>query len=124
MTIITAEDDDKWWETSRVPIRRVEMANQELIERATIVVDGRWLRGAIRSDSSRLQRGKTRVELEVRGDFIVDCNGQTIDANARGLSTCTGNGTPGGTFLSTFLVEAAPESSSDNESEERSKGVS
>jgi hypothetical protein len=125
MTIITVEDDDRWWETSRVPIRRVEMANEELIERATIVVDGKWLRGAIRSDSSRLERGVTRVEVEVRGDFIVDCNGQTIDANPRGLSTCTGNGTPGGTFLSTFLVEkATAESSSDYKSEERSKGVS
>ena len=125
MTIISTEPDDRWWETSRVPIRRVEMANEEFIDRATIVVDGRWLRGAIRSDSSRLQRGVTRVELEVRGDFIVDCNGQAVDANARGLCTFpTGNGTPGGTFLSTFLVKAAPESSSDHKSEERSKGVS
>jgi hypothetical protein len=109
MTIISSETDDRWWETSRVPIVRVEMPPGDQVERATIVVGGKWLRGAVRSDSTRLQNGAFRVELEVRGDFIVDCNGQTVDANPRGLTKVpTGNGTPGGTFLSTFLVEAAP----------------
>jgi hypothetical protein len=117
MNIISSETDDNWWETARVPIVRVEMAGKDpLIERATIVVDGRWLRGTVRSDSSRFQNKATRVELEVRGDFIIDCNGQMVDAN--------GNGTPGGTFISTFLVEAAPESGPDRKTEERIKGVS
>ena len=48
-------------------------------------------------------RGEHAVEIEVRGDFIVDCNGQPVDANAVGLSPApTGNGTPGGTFLSSL----------------------
>ena len=52
-----------------------------------------------------LQPEPSAVEIEVRGDFIVDCNGQTVDANAVGLSPApTGNGTPGGTFLSSFHV--------------------
>ena len=55
--------------------------------------------------------GDTWVEIEVRGDFIVDCNGQPVDANAVGRrSAPTGNGTPGGTFLSTFRVEPRPPS--------------
>lgn len=125
MTIISSESDDHWWETSRVPIVRVEMPAGDLIECATIVVGGKWLRGAVRSDSSRLQNGPFRVELEVRGDFIVDCNGQTVDANPHGRTKVpTGNGTPGGTFLSTFLVEAAPENSVDYENEDGTKGVS
>jgi hypothetical protein len=125
MTIISSENDDRWWETSRVPIVRVEMPPGDLIERATIVVGGKWLRGAVRSDSTRLQNGPFRVELEVRGDFIVDCNGQTVDANPHGLTKVpTGNGTPGGTFLSTFLVAAAPENPADSENEDLTKGVS
>ena len=116
MTIITAESDDRWWETSRVPIVGVFTDDAELIDRATIVVDGRWLRGTIGSDSNRFQTKATRVEVEVRGAFIIDCNGQMLDAN--------GNGTPGGTFISTFLVDAAPESMPPRKYEERFKGVS
>jgi hypothetical protein len=71
---------------------------------AKIVVDGRWVHGALRGES-RIFSYDTLVEIEVRGDFVVDCNGQTVDANAVGLSaTRTGNGTPGGTFLSAFRV--------------------
>ena len=125
MTIIFSEADDKWWETLRVPIVRVETDNSDLIDRATIVVDGRWLRGTVKSDSSRFQSGAFRVEIEVRGDFIVDCVGQTVDANPQGLNKLpTGNHTPGGTFLSTFLVAAAPETSAEYKKEEGSKGVS
>jgi hypothetical protein len=52
--------------------------------------------------------GETRVEIEVRGDLIVDCNGQTVDANSFGLFRVpTGNATAGGTFLSTFKLEPA-----------------
>jgi hypothetical protein len=116
MTVISSEADDRWWETSRVPIVQVQMADADLIELATLVVDGPWLRGTVRSDSSRFQNKPFRVELEVRGDFIIDCNGQAIDANA--------NGTPGGTFVSTFLVDAAPESVPDLKRQELIKGVS
>jgi hypothetical protein len=103
-----------------VPIVGVEMAAGDLIDRATIVVDRRWFNGTVGgkdgNTSSRFQTGATRVELEVRGDFIVDCNGQMVDAN--------GNGTPGGTFISTFLVDAAPEGTPYQKNEERFKGVS
>jgi hypothetical protein len=45
------------------------------------------------------------VEIEVRGDLIIDCNGQTVDANPAGpVGTPSGNGAPGGTFLSSFIV--------------------
>ena len=62
------------------------------------------------------------VHIEVRGDYILDCRGQPIDANANGFKpaeekTVSGNGTPGGTFLSIFRVEKSlnpPPSESDN----------
>jgi hypothetical protein len=127
MTIITAEPDDAWWETLRVPIVRVKADDTDLVDRATIVVDGRWLRDTLRGAASIFQGRVTRVELEVRGDFIVDCNGQTVDANPHGrIAVPTGNGTPGGTFLSTFLVGPAPAPSLPPAyySEDRIKGVS
>lgn len=127
MTVITSEPDDVWWETLRVPIVRVKAEDTEFIDRAAIVVDGPWLRDTLRGAASLFQGKVTRVELEVRGDFIVDCNGQTVDANPQGRSPApTGNGTPGGTFLSTFLVGPAPSPSrpSSYYSEDRIKGVS
>jgi hypothetical protein len=127
MTIIVAERDDSWWETLRVPIVRVERPDGDLIDRAKIVVDGAWLDDTLRGASSLFQDRVTRVEIEVRGDFIVDCNGQTVDANPHGLIPApTGNGTPGGTFLSTFLVDAAPSRprQAADYSEDRIKGVS
>lgn len=128
MTVITAERDDGWWETFRVPIVRVEANDTEFVNRATIVVDGFWLRDTMGEGASSLFQGKaTRVELEVRGDFILDCNGQAVDANAIGRSKVpTGNGTPGGSFLSTFLVAPAPapDRPAWYDSENRTKGVS
>jgi len=67
------------------------------------------------------------VEIEVFGDLILDCHGQAVDANARTrvltnppeghsplLATPSGNGTPGGTFLSTFSVDAKPRVAGDD----------
>ena len=51
------------------------------------------------------------IEIEIFGDFILDCNGQAVDADAHGLSPGpTGNGVPGGTFRSTFPVGPRPTS--------------
>jgi hypothetical protein len=111
MTILTFEREGGWWQPWRVPIMRVEASGSEAgdphdhARLATIVVDGPWLEDAVWDARTLFVGYETRVEIEVRGDFIVDCNGQTVDANPRGLSPDrTGNGTPGGTFLSTFRV--------------------
>ena len=119
MTVISVEREGGWWQTFRVPIVRVETSkysakgdSADHVLGATIVVDGAWVEDGVRGRRSLFLEGETRVELEVRGDFIIDCNGQTVDANAVGRSPFlpTGNGTPGGTFLSTFRVKQAPAS--------------
>ena len=111
MTIICYEREGGWWQTFRVPIVRLELTPHAPADPvghrrgARIVVDGAWVEDGLRGRGSVFIDSETRVEIEVRGDFIVDCNGQTVDANAVGLSPApTGNGTPGGTFLSTFRV--------------------
>ncbi|HJQ36744.1 MAG TPA: hypothetical protein VKB93_06375 [Thermoanaerobaculia bacterium] len=104
---MSAEREGGWWDVLRVPITRIETADAQLVEKATIVVDGAWVEDGLRGRRSLFLKSDTWIEIEVRGDFIVDCNGQTVDANALGLSPGpTGNGTPGDTFISTFRVEA------------------
>lgn len=116
MTILTEERQDGWWQVFRVPIIRLDFAGyppkpndpKDHVRGAKIVVDGDWLEDGLRGNKTLFLGSETRVELEVRGDFIIDCNGQAVDANAVGLSPIpTGNGTPGGTFLSTFRVGPA-----------------
>jgi hypothetical protein len=112
MTVIVYEDEAGWGESRRVPILDVDTSAPSgtpagFVTRATLVVDAGWVDDAIESRKTIFNQDAAAVEIEIRGDFIVDCNGQTIDANASGLSPApTGNGTPGGTFLSTFHVQA------------------
>ena len=65
---------------------------------------------------SRVHREGAEITIEVRGDYILDCNGQAVDANAHGFALhghdCekvkpSGNGAPGGTLVSVFRVERA-----------------
>jgi hypothetical protein len=111
MTILIPEDAEGWGEPRRVPIVDVETVDAPapytgFITRATLVVDAAWVDDAIESRKKFFNQNPSSVEIEIRGDFIVDCNGQTVDANAVGLSPApTGNGTPGGTFYSSFRVQ-------------------
>ena len=111
MTIVLPEDAEGWGEPRRVPIVDVDTVDapaplKGFITRATLMVDAGWVDDAIQSRKKYFNENPGSVEIEVRGDFIVDCNGQTVDANAVGLSPApTGNGTPGGTFHSSFQVQ-------------------
>lgn len=115
ITIVSFEREGGWKETRRVPIVGIKPGKLPTdpaghASEARVVVDGRWLEDAVRGTRTIFGGGETWLEIEVRGDFIVDCNGQTVDANAAGLSPApTGNGTPGGTFISSFRVEAEVE---------------
>lgn len=137
MTVMSTEREGGWWQTFRVPIVGVDTSlippepgdPAAHVRSARIVVDGPWLGDAVGGRRTIFLGGETWVEFEVRGDFIVDCNGQTVDANAVGLSPVpTGNGTPGDTFLSTFRVDTAqPEKykgPAQNYSADPRKGVS
>jgi hypothetical protein len=112
MMVIVDEDEAGWGLRRHVPIVDVDKSAapgtpQGFVTRATLVVDAGWVDDALMSRKTIFNHDVATVEIEVRGDFIVDCNGQTIDANAIGLSPApTGNGTPGGTFYSTFQVQA------------------
>ena len=106
MTVLAAEDEGGWIEVRRVPIRRLEPGSEgDFVDEVKLCVDAGWVKDEILGARSIFHRRGVRVEIEVRGDLILDCHGQTVDADAVGLRPVpTGNGTPGGTFISTFRV--------------------
>lgn len=111
VTMLKPEDEGGWSGSYRVPILRTETSADPgtpagLVDRATLVVGARWLYDAVKGSKTIFDEDPITVEIEIRGDLIVDCNGQTVDANSRGLLAApTGNGTPGGTFYSRFQVQ-------------------
>jgi hypothetical protein len=116
MTVIAFEPEGGWWQPLRVPIVRLQMIPAEKgdpaghVRGAKLVFNGAWVEDGLRGRHSHFLAGATRVEIEVRGDFILDCNGQAVDVNAHGRDPVPGgNGAPGGVFLSTFRVEKAKE---------------
>lgn len=121
MTIMAVEREGGWWQTFRVPVVRIDTTKvspqpddpNDCVRSARLVVDGSWIEDGVRGRRSLFNSGETWVEIEFRGDLVVDCNDQTIDVNSHGLSTdTTGNGTPGGTLFSSFKVAAAREAPS------------
>jgi hypothetical protein len=113
ITVMSTEHEGGWQQTLRVPIVDVDRhelspKNDDYVTGGSIVVDGSWVEDALRGRKTIFQKAETWVEIEVRGDYILDCNGQAVDANPIGLSPYpSGNGTPGGTFLSSFSVVPA-----------------
>jgi hypothetical protein len=111
MTVLYEEREGGWDAAFRVPILDVHTESDKdtppgYINKAYIVVDGGWLGDAVHGNKTIFNEDPTTVEIEVRGDLIVDCNGQTVDANPHGLLPApTGNGTPGGSFFSSFRVQ-------------------
>jgi len=116
MTILVPEDEGGWLTPMRVPIVGVHTDEGAPdvpaghVTRATIMVDSGWVDDAVRGRKTHFAEDQTSVEIEVLGDYMVDCNGQPVDANAIGLSAApTGNGVPGDRFISKFHVEMRPQ---------------
>lgn len=108
MTILSRDKREGWCNTLRVPLARVDYGGDtgEYVTTVKLVFEGKWVRDVAAGGWSEFLDRPTQVEIEIRGDFIIDCNGQPVDANAVGLTPHpTGNGSPGGTFVSTFRVQ-------------------
>jgi hypothetical protein len=98
---------DGWYLVRHVPIVGFDLEEGNV---ARIVVDADWVHDKIHHRRDEIFRNRdwpVYVEIEIHGDYILDCCGQPIDANARGrLAAPGGNGTPGGTLFSRFIVKA------------------
>jgi hypothetical protein len=123
ITVQMADGGTGWIKSRRLPLRDPDLTpkSQKLppgtTDQFTVTVDRRWFRDEIDTlGESYLSERNFMVEIEIRGDLIVDCSGQAVDANAVGVSPApSGNGTPGGSYLSTFMVKrmARPAGSGD-----------
>jgi hypothetical protein len=100
------EREGGWREVLHVPIVDVHIEPQNgLVTWATFVVRSRFIKDAICGAETRFDAYGATVEIHIHGDYILDCNGQAVDANAVGLRPApSGNGTPGGTFISVFKI--------------------
>jgi hypothetical protein len=118
VTCLVKDQGAGWIKTLRVPVVKVgfgaardttettpKNTTETTTKTATLIVSGSWCRDEIWGYESRLNNHEFTAEIEIRGDLILDYRGQAIDANPVGLRAApTGNGTPGGTYLSTFRV--------------------
>jgi hypothetical protein len=122
ITVISRDDEDDWGRTLRVPIVKVQIDDQQgkdLAWGATLAVDSIWAEGALK-DATVFNRNFARVEILIRGDYLLDCNGIPVDANARGASAApSGNGVPGDNYFSTFIVEEMKSDDYDTKSKYR-----
>ena len=119
-----------WCQTYRVPIVAINTEGFEVSDKtgyvrgARLVFDGAWVEDAVRGRKSLFLDADTRIEIEIRCDFIIDCNGQAVAANASNLAqdSCC-NSFPGGIFLSTFQVAKAPANSGPYNTSRTPRGV-
>ena len=115
--VYVAEAAGGWLQLWHVPIAGLKVRALDeasgLPTSAIIQVKSGWNDDEVWGASSVFGR-QTRVEIEIRGDLILDCHGQAVDATCAGPTKLpSSNGTPGGTFISTFNlcaegVTAAP----------------
>ncbi len=83
---------------------------KEFTDQLQVEVDTDWFREEFnKARYSRLVERDFLFQIELHGDLVEDCSGQLIDGNAHGLRAApSGNGTPGGTYLSCFYVRGKP----------------
>lgn len=117
------DEDTGWFKWLTVPVTRVLKLPphtgdpSDTTRKATLCVGADWYE-EVMSTASKFKKEGATVRLEINGDFILDCHGQAIDANARGFAlrdprngsavAPSGNGTPGGTLVSLFRIERRP----------------
>jgi hypothetical protein len=118
ISVIISERGTGWGDVRRVPIRRIETAPDDhypppggafpagTTNQAQIIVDWKWYDDEIDTEESWFSDRGVTVEIEIRGDLILDCNDIAVDADTHGLAANrSGNGTPGGLFHSSFRVQ-------------------
>ena len=112
MTVLVADAATGWRVPRRVPITDLEPGADEgsgTTRSFTFRVRPRWSGDELSDGPTWLSARYFNVEIEIRGDQLLDCHGRGVDANSRGPARLpTGNGSPGGTFFSAFRVSGKP----------------
>ena len=91
ITAVLTKESTGWGHVRRIPILGVEPlvagGDRNFATGAILVVDGLWYDDEVRGPYRAFNCDEFTVEVEVRGERIIDCNGLPIDAS--------GGGTPG-----------------------------
>ena len=108
MTVIVRREESRWGRVIRVPIVGLDLeagGGAGMAVGARLRFDLTWYREQIEGDASAFNDEIALVEIEVRGERILDCNGLAVDVDA--------NGTPGGLSFVAFRVGPPPASIED-----------
>jgi hypothetical protein len=115
ITALISDEGTGWLKPLRMPIQGLEphppSGGGDLTDGFTIVFDQKWVDDEVDDNRSLFNANPFTVEIEIFGDQILDCHGVPVDANAVGPDLpddeqhSSGNGTPGGTFRSSFDVD-------------------
>lgn len=117
LRFIVRSADTGWREVRPVPITQIVFEPPVAADPpgntrgVTLCVAPKWVNEVSNGPNVFRDEEGAIVEVEVFGDYILDCHGQAIDANAHGFTLSdarpgeSGNGAPGGTFRSVFRIE-------------------
>ena len=109
MTVIVRREETRWGRVMRAPIVGLDLVlepgDAALARGAHLRFDPKWYGDEIMGDASVFNDEIALVEMEVRGERILDCNRLAVDVDA--------NGTPGGRSLVAFRVGPPPSSVDD-----------
>jgi len=118
ITVFGVDQGTGWRIGRRVPIAGFDLTPSDpnlklpagTTDQFRVEVRPSWVHDELDSDDeSFLTQRRFIVEIDIRGDLIVDCSGQPIDGNSVGLRKVpSGDGIPGGNYLSSFTVEPKP----------------
>jgi len=125
LNFIVIGADTGWRDVRHLPVVALHLDPpsagdpQNSTRKATLQVNPRWVREVV-GGANIFGSAKFRMEILVHGDYILDCRGQAIDANARGTALSqrdpapSGNGSPGGTFRSLLWIQKQSSSGGDD----------
>jgi len=105
--VLAGEGSGGWMDVKQIPVAGLAPGDVEngCSDSARIQVRSDWCDDEIWGRHSVFDQ-PTHVEIEIRGDLILDCNGQAVDATPAGPDRLpSGNGTPGGTYFSSFKLQ-------------------
>jgi len=104
--VFSGEAAGGWLDVKHIPVTGLDAGDvvDGCTSRAFVQVRTLWCNDEIWGGQSDFDR-PTRIDVAICGDLILDCNGQAVDATPAGPDHLpSGNGTPGGTYFSSFQL--------------------
>jgi hypothetical protein len=119
ITVIAIDQSTGWELVRRVPIVSLDTTPAAdpkqmpdgMTDQVRVHIAGDWAHDELEPGRSWLSDREFTVEIAVRGSFIRDCREQAVDGDTdphQEDGVPSGNGTAGGTFVSTFRVAPKP----------------